>query len=167
MGPEDRFTAKERYSAVVAAAEEIEKKCHEALPRTRNLELLILKCHIIVEFAIEAYIRALSAGNVGERELKLRFEEKVNVAFMLGLGISGPLLLPSIQLLNRIRNDIAHRLTFNEKHLDELIRINSDQYREKNTFTHAERLRGLKSITFGICGIPLKLNSCYLNICLS
>lgn len=153
MGPEDRFTAKERTEAVVAAGEEIQKKCREALPRARNLELLILKCHVTVEFAVEAYIRAVSAGNVNDNELRFGFEEKVNIAFMLGLGVKDPLLLLSIRLLNRIRNDMAHRLTLNEKKLDELIRINSDQYNEKHTFTHSERLSGLKSITYATCGM--------------
>jgi hypothetical protein len=93
-----------------------------------------------------------------DRELKLTFEEKTNVAYMLGLGIKDPLLLPSIELLNRIRNDIAHRLTVDEKKLDELIRINSDQYHEKHTFTLRERLRGLKSITWCTCGMIIGLN---------
>jgi hypothetical protein len=62
-------------------------------------------------------------------------------------------LLPSIQLLNRIRNDIAHRLTLNEDRIDELLRINCDVYHEKNKFTHGERLKGLKSITWGVCGM--------------
>jgi hypothetical protein len=152
-GPEDRFTAKERLDAARAAAEEIKKKCRDALPRTRNLELLILKCHIVLEFAIEAYMRALSAGLIGDDELRLRFEEKVNVAFMLGLGIDDPVLLPSILLINRIRNDIAHRLTLNEDRIDELLQINCDDCHGKKKFTHKERLRGLKSITWGICGL--------------
>ncbi len=153
----DRFTAEEQVNFATAASEEVKKKCHDALPNTRNLELLILKCHVIIEFALESYIRALSAATMTDRELKLTFEEKTNVAYMMGLGIKDPLLLPSIELLNRIRNDIAHRLTVDEKKLDELIRINSDQYHEKHTFTLGERLRGLKSITWCSCGMIIGL----------
>jgi len=153
FGAEDRFSTTERRDTVTAAAHEIQRKCLATLPRTRNLELLILKCHITIEYAIETYIRAISAGNADDYVEQFKFDEKLKIAFMLGLGVKDPLLIPSIRLLNRIRNDIAHRLTLNEKDLDELIRINSEQYIEKRTFSDSERLNGLKSITYGTCGL--------------
>lgn len=152
IGPEDRFSPAERRAAAIAARNEIEKKCRKALPKTRNLELLILKSHITIEYAVETFIRSFSAGNVDDYIGRFNFDEKVKIAFMLGLGIKDPLMIPSIRLLNRIRNDIAHRLAINENDLDEFVRINSEQYKGQKTFSLSERLGCLKFFTYTTCG---------------
>jgi hypothetical protein len=149
----DYLSREERISLARAAAKEIEQKCKTALPRTRSLELLILKCHIIIEFALESYIHTVSTPTLTDRELAMSFAEKLNVAYILGLGSGDATLLPSIELLNQIRNKMAHKLIVDEVKLDELIRINSEEYHKRRVFSKVERLQGLKWVTYYVCGM--------------
>jgi hypothetical protein len=73
---------------------------------------------------------------------------------MLGFP-SDPLFFPSIDLLNTIRNSIAHTLSIDRKKIDHLIQINSEDPKKVEKFTDNLRISALKSITKYLCLIML------------
>ncbi|MCK0157116.1 hypothetical protein MWU65_08005 [Cellulophaga sp. F20128] len=88
-----------------------------------DLELLILKGHIITEFTINCYLENLS--NKTEANF---FKERYNHSLKIGMiehfgkfGEKSTGLIKSLRLLNKIRNGIAHTLTVNENLIQEYI----------------------------------------------
>lgn len=92
-------------------------------PRTTNLEYAILKTHLIMEYAITQMIRCSSSVLVPLESLKFSFSQKLEIAVLLGLGVGCPTTVPSMELLNRIRNQVAHRFSFDRALLQDLVTI--------------------------------------------
>ncbi|KIA92462.1 hypothetical protein OA93_23280 [Flavobacterium sp. KMS] len=113
-----------------------------------DFNLLILKGHILVEYIINLYLESLS--NKKEPDF---FKENYTFSLKLGLlkhfgNIGGELinLYEELHLLNKLRNDIAHKLQYQERHLTdfythlskkELIFKNNDFDNELEKFKHA------------------------------
>lgn len=98
-------------------------------PRSGNLEYAILKAHLIVEHALAQYIRCSADVLVETTQLRrFSFSQKVEFAYLLGLGVNDALLLPTIERLNQIRNQVAHSFILDRALVDEMLRINSDDY---------------------------------------
>lgn len=113
-------------------------------PRTAALEYAVLKCHLIVENVLTEYIRFCSHVYLPPESVKFGFAQKVEIAHLLGYGIYNPTLLPSIELLNRIRNQAAHRFEVDRQLVDELLQINHEDYKEYRPKTDKERITGLR-----------------------
>lgn len=121
------------------------------IPRTKNLEYMVLKCHIITEFAITKYIQFFSPPVIDEAYVKLNYVQKLDIAHMMGLAYTDPCIIPSLELLNRARNQVAHKLNFEIAIIDELVRINSEDYHEKAALENRDRLRGVRYFTVDFC----------------
>ncbi|MCB4800260.1 hypothetical protein [Neotamlana laminarinivorans] len=88
-----------------------------------DLELLILKGHIITEFTINCYLENLS-NNPDANFFKGGYNHSLKIGMIEHFGNFGERsvgLIKSLKLLNKIRNGIAHTLTVNEQLIQEYI----------------------------------------------
>lgn len=150
MRAEDYVSLAERKRRLLQVADELKEKLKKHLPRSRNLELVILKCHLLVEFMFDQYIDliALTEGVIASE--RFNFKQKETLVHMLGFP-SDPVFFPSIDLLNSIRNSVAHTLMIDRKKIDHLIRINSEDPDDSKRLTDNQRATALKQITKLLC----------------
>lgn len=88
-----------------------------------DLELLILKGHILTEFTINCYLENLS-NNSSANFFKERFTYSTKIGLLQHFGkfdqrTEG--LIKSLKLLNKIRNEIAHTLVVDEQLINQYI----------------------------------------------
>jgi hypothetical protein len=95
-GPEHYVTNVERQEFTDLMAQSLELLIKEHYPRSDNLEFAILKAHLIVEYAITQFICGMSAVKIEHDYIQktFNFGKKLDVAFLFGLGINDPLLIP-------------------------------------------------------------------------
>ena len=145
--------AAERMKFVDDMADQLELLIKQQFPRGGNLEFAILKAHLIVEYAITQYIRSSSATLVEEKSLeRFTFSEKIEISYLMGLGISDATLLPSIERLNKIRNQVAHQFTLDRALVDELLKINSHDYDGFSVTNDRDRVSALRRLCLMIAG---------------
>ncbi len=121
-------------------------------PRTQNFEYAILKAHLIVEYALTQYIRCFVLIAVQAEDIRFTFSQRLEIVYLLGFGANDPILLPTIERLNKIRNQVAHSFTLDRAALDEMLRINSEDYESFKPKNDRERIRQLRWICAFICG---------------
>lgn len=100
---------------------------------------------MIAEYAIIEYIRCLS--QVLADAVKLRcfsLAQKLEIAYMMGLGVNDPRLLPTIERLSQIRNQVDHSFVLDRSLVDEMLRINSEDYADFAVKDDRERVRKLR-----------------------
>ncbi|SHK63647.1 hypothetical protein SAMN04488007_3467 [Maribacter aquivivus] len=103
--------------------EEFEKLTLSHFKNIYDLELLILKGHIITEFTINCYLENLS-NNFEANFFKERYSHSLKIGMIEHFGKFGGkslALVKSLKLLNKIRNGIAHTLKVNEQLIQEYI----------------------------------------------
>ncbi len=122
-------------------------------PRTQNLEYAILKSHLIVEYALLQYIRCFAAIAVSASDIRFTFSQKVEIAYLLGFGANHPTVLPTVQSLNKVRNQVAHSFMLDRGAVDELLRINSEDYGAFTPKHDRERIQALRWVCAFICGL--------------
>jgi hypothetical protein len=60
--------------------------------------------------------------------------------------------LPTVECLNKIRNQVAHTFELDRSPLDEIIQINSEAYKDLKPKDDRERIKYLRWICASICG---------------
>ncbi len=126
----------------------------EQLSGITNLELLILKGHILVEYAINLYLEAISKNEQSDFfKENFTFSNKLSILKHFGnLGSKDENLYQEIHLLNKLRNDIAHSLTYNEKHLQDFFSNIKNKYAKVEDDIRKSNIeKFVLAITF-ICG---------------
>jgi hypothetical protein len=124
----------------------------QQFPRTGNLEYAILKTHLIIENALAQYIRCTSAVLVELESLRFSFSQKLEIAVLHGFGNGCPTSVPSIEILNRIRNQVAHKFSIDRKLVHELVNINIDDG-DASGMTDRQLIAVLRRWCFFICGM--------------
>ena len=152
MGAEDYISTEERREEASRIRDELFHLATKGIPRSRNLEYVILKCHLITEYAITQYIRFSSEPLVDPKDIRFTYSQKLNIAFLMGFGVADPITIPTLELLNRIRNQVAHTFELDMDLVNEMIRINSEEYHEFEVPSLTNQLRALKYITQYTCG---------------
>ncbi len=150
MRAEDYVPVAERKKRLIALAPELEAKFKQHIPRSRNLELVVLKCHLLVEYMFNQYIDLIAPTEGVIDAERFTFKQKVSLVHMLGLP-PDPRFLPTADLLNSIRNGVAHTLTIDRQKIDELILVNSGDPEDVRGLSDAQRSSALKSITRFMC----------------
>jgi len=102
---------------------EFEKIILKELDGINDLELLILKGHILIEFSLNKFISDLNDGGIDVDKTNFSFYSKIYVAELLGLFKSKDHLKVSIVDINKLRNQIAHKLSFDKKLLEKIIAV--------------------------------------------
>ena len=141
MAVSDYLSEAERQQIAEDVVSQLEEVTRAHFPRTQNLEYAILKSHLIVEFAITEFIRCTSFSLVAPEHFRFTFSQKLEIAVLNGLGLGDPTTVPSIEILNQIRNQVGHRFSFDRQLLLELIAINSED-------SGAAKLTDRQCITF-------------------
>ena len=147
------LSGKEREAEIKNVADELCEIVTHQFPRTQNLEYAILKSHLIVEFALVQYIRCFAAVATSTKDIRFTFSQKLEFAYLLGFGANDPLLLPTVEQLNRVRNQVAHTFTLDRTVVDELLRINHEDYDEFTPRDDRERIKLLRRICIFVCAL--------------
>jgi hypothetical protein len=152
-GPEHWVDDKERQAMADEVGDELLELVKTQFPRTQNLEYAILKAHLIVEHSLVQYIRCMSRLLVDPSELRrFTFAQKFEIARLLGFGANDPVIIPTVERLNKVRNQVAHSFALDRPLLDEMIRVNSADYEDFAMANDRERIRRLRWICFAIAG---------------
>jgi hypothetical protein len=88
----------------------------------RDTDNLIIKGHILTEYAMNFFIEMSSAEKVHLKEIRFTYSNKIDIVKILGLFKQHPFLYGELKLLNKLRNSIAHELKYDEKILAEFLK---------------------------------------------
>src|SRR5690606_9312466 len=82
-------------------------------------ENIILKAHVVSEFALNCYIESISkSGNLNMFKQNMTYSKKIFLAEEFGDLPSE--IIDVLKKLNKIRNDYAHRLILDNENLEKL-----------------------------------------------
>lgn len=152
IDPSVHWTSVEEREAEIEAIAEDLSQLYKKFPRTQNVEYALLKAHLIIEHVLLQYIRAYASTYVEVKEVKASFKQKLETAYLLGFGANDPLILPTVEGLNKLRNQIAHTFELDRAKLDEILRINSEDYDCFAINSDRQRVTGLRQICRYMCG---------------
>src|ERR1035438_7523659 len=96
--PENRMAQEDQYQRV-----------RRLLPPLVNLELLVLKGHLMIEEQIDLFFEALSRHPKSLKEARLNFMQKVHLVQAVG-GFTNGAEWRFVVDLNTLRNRLVHRL---------------------------------------------------------
>lgn len=150
MSYSDYISNEERQIIIEKVTDELLNIIPGKFPRTANLEYAILKTHLIVEYALTQFIRCSSYVLVDLGSIKFTFSQKLEISILYGLGSGNPVLIPSLEIINQLRNQVAHKFSFKIDLVDKLIKLNSEL--SEKDLNDRRRIRYLKSICAAICG---------------
>jgi uncharacterized protein YutE (UPF0331/DUF86 family) len=142
----------EREAELQKVRDGLEEIVKREFPRTQNLEYAILKSHLIVEYALVQYIRCFAATFVNAKDLRFTFFQKLEIAYLMGFGANDPTLLPTVETLNKVRNQVAHTFALDRNAVDELLRINHEDYNAFKPKNDRQRVQCLRWICAYVCG---------------
>lgn len=145
------LSGEEREKEIEKVGESLQDIVKKEFPRTQNLEYAILKAHLIVEHALAQYIRRFTITTVSISNIRFSFSQKLEVAYLLGFGANHPRLLPTVERLNKVRNQVAHTFHLDRVALDEMLQINEEDYTDFKPKDDRDRIRCLREICIYIC----------------
>jgi hypothetical protein len=148
----DYLSDADRERIAEEVRESLSTTARQQFPRTSNLEYAILKMHLIIENALAQYIRCTSAVLVEPESLRFSFAQKLEIAVLHGFGNGCPTSVPSIEILNRIRNQVAHRFEFERRLVHELVQINTEDV-DAARLTDRQLIASLRRWCFFVCGM--------------
>ena len=105
---------KDRYNL-----EEIKKLITEQLCTCDDIQLVILKGHILIEYLLNHIIDIRANEDIEFEKSKFSFSQKLYLYRLLCNNSTE--LYNDINLLNKLRNEIAHKLTYSVNYLTALI----------------------------------------------
>ena len=85
MRAEDYVSVAERKKRLLQLENEIKEKLKKHIPRSRNLELVNLKSHLLVEIMFYQYIVLIAPTEGGIETLSFTFKQKETLMHMIGL----------------------------------------------------------------------------------
>jgi hypothetical protein len=151
-GSDDYLDDAERTRIVDEAEELLLELATKRFPKTRNVEYALLKAHLIVESALTQFIRCTSFVLVDAAAISFTFAQKLEIAVLHGFGLGDPVILPAVELLNRIRNQISHRFDLDRALVHELIRISFHDIDDASALTDRQLVSSLKNLCAYIGG---------------
>lgn len=147
---DDYVFREEREADIQHTVSEIESLLKSQIPHSRNLDLVILKCHLLLEYVLNQYIRLTAKCEVDISKERFSFSQKLTLVHILGL-LPDSTTIPTLELFNRIRNQVAHTLSLDRKLIDLLIKINSEDPESIAQLDDKTRVRAIKNITSFYC----------------
>lgn len=112
---------------------EFERFLYSEINSITDIQLLILKGVILIEYSLEKFISDSAISKVYNTE-NFTFSRKLKIAKILGLFFENKIdfLESQITNINKLRNQIAHQLTYDSKIIGELIEF----YSKDQKFSH-------------------------------
>ncbi|QKZ13775.1 hypothetical protein [Spirosoma sp. KUDC1026] len=93
----------------------------EELEKIFNIELLLVRGQILIEYVFTSFIENYSTEDDYRLDDKFPFYSKFQICRLLGLYTEkDTALIEQINVINKMRNDIAHKLTFDRTLLPNL-----------------------------------------------
>ena len=126
----------------------------EHLPKSNDLELVILKGHILLEYLLNQIITVKSEYNLETMDTNFTFNQKIEILVILNIIKQNSDIYQVLKVWNKLRNQIAHKLDFDQKLVDKLIKLGVGWTRaEKNLPKNDnERARAMKFLIPSSCG---------------
>lgn len=122
--PKEHFLSEEEVETEIRCiSDELAVELPKRFPNTQNLEYAVLKGHILIEHAISQFIRSRSRVSIVIESIRFTFSQKLEVSYLMGLGVNDPAFLPCIELINKARNQVAHTFLLDRKIIDEMVKI--------------------------------------------
>jgi len=92
------------------------------LQQINDIQLLILKGHILVEYSLNCYLESISINKNSDffKKDKMNFSTKLKVLKHFTVFGRDADIVAELVMLNSIRNEIAHSLNYNENLLKKL-----------------------------------------------
>lgn len=119
--------------------EEFRKFINEQLLAINSFELMILKGHTLIEYTINLYINSISQKNNPDFcDGNTTFSSKLKILENFGKNIGNidVNFFEELNMLNKLRNEIAHKLKYNEQLIQNIYALLSkkDSSFTKNDF---------------------------------
>lgn len=120
-----------------------------------DLELVILKGHILIEYSLNKFIDDISEKTFDIYKESFQFVHKVKICKALGLFKSTKHSLEEIILtFNKVRNSIAHYLEYDENELHKLISLFKHMSKDvKPISNELTDIQITKDLVSSICGL--------------
>ncbi|MGL3000693.1 hypothetical protein [Flavobacterium sp. RSSB_23] len=119
---------------------------HDSFTDFSIIEGIIIRGHILVEKSLVKSISEAIYRNDEFYPEKLSFSQKVTIARMLGISV---FVKKEVNALNKLRNQIAHTLEFDEQYIDEI--INGIKKKDLENKYPKNRIQSLKMAISFIC----------------
>ena len=84
-------------------------------------EMIVIKAHLFVEYMLDKFIEAKSKSNYNIDKMNFTFYHKLNVSKILGLFEKHKEMEIYFQDLNKLRNQIAHKHTYDSDLYDKIV----------------------------------------------
>lgn len=120
-----------------------------------ELDLCLIKCHLLIEHSIIFFINKQSKSDVKVEKMRFTFSQKVKICEILGLfnGEKGKIIKHFLEEINSIRNQIAHNLAYDRSSLEKLLNIDiNDKSRSISINKHDTTRDKLTYLTSFFCG---------------
>jgi hypothetical protein len=120
-----------------------------------DIQLLIIKGHILIEYSLNKYISRCSSGSFDINSTSFSFFNTIQIADALGLFLESEpdTLKEQIKIISTLRNEIAHQMSFNKNEIKSLINTFLSDTTISNIIKKKKSdLDILKSIIVFICG---------------
>lgn len=151
VGSDKFVSSSERVRELEKLSRNIQEFLKNQIPKSKNLDLVILKCHLLIEYMMDQLINLFSKHKIDITKERFTFYQKISLLHILGFP-ADPTILPSIEIINKLRNQVAHTLSIDRGLIDTLLKINCEDPDSFRTPNDNERAGGIKSITKFICG---------------
>jgi hypothetical protein len=132
----------------------------EQIDNLNSLELIVIKGHILIEYALTIVIEKLCKTN-SELFLKDQFRQKLKLVQSFGLFniTGGKEILIQINLLTEARNQIAHHLRFDPNILENLLK-HYQNFDPIKTVEPTDKLLAFKGVINAMCAhIVIRLDA--------
>jgi hypothetical protein len=122
------------------------KLIKEHMPKSNDLELIILKGHILLEYLLNQIINIKSEYNLEIESTNFSFNQKIEILVILNIIENNSDIFQILKIWNNLRNQIAHRLYFDRKLVDRLIKLGVKWTKGENHLPNSdnERAKALK-----------------------
>jgi hypothetical protein len=115
-------------------AEKFDAFAQEVLVTNFNdLDLYILKCHLIMEHELNKFIEVSTRQRLTMEVANFTFSQKIKIATLLGAfdDEDAKSISSFLKEINKLRNHIAHKLTFDRDHLNKITDFDTNYSDEK------------------------------------
>jgi len=136
-------TLEERLRDTGAAHERVRDLLKTHFSGNVSLDLTILRGHLVLELVLNHAIRFLTPVQGDPERLRLIFPQKLELLHLLGAP-SDAAMFVTLELWNQLRNQLAHRFTYDRGLVDRIIDVNSEV--PQGDLSDSKRARRLRSI---------------------
>lgn len=112
-----------------------------------EIEGIIIRGHILIEYELDLAIEQTVVEKKQYKSEKFTFSQKVMIANMVGVALR---YKSEISALNKLRNQIAHTLSYDDKYAHSIIKEMSKKYPE--ILVIKDNLKALGTAISFICG---------------